>query len=619
MVDIDTRTPGPEISPLLFGHNIEHTRKTVWKGLSAQLIANRKFAGDVDENGVAFGWIPIGLDAAVFALDNSTFYAPRQSQRIVLRDKRATCGLAQPGLAIKEGVSYQLRLFLKVDSARDITISISSFKGRKIFSKRIRAISGGWKNYEYDFTAGAADKNSQLQITYKTPGCLWLGAVSLLPTDNFLGMRKDVIERLDEMSAPYLRWPGGNFSGDYYWKDGLPPVDKRRALKAHHPGTLQFSNHYDFHEINTDDFIQLCRRLGSEPSITIDIGHTSPDEAAEWVEYCNGSHSTKWGRKRAGRGFKKPFRVKYWSVGNEIWGDWMPSHTTPENYARIAAKFVRAMKRADPTIIIIGSGYGIMKNDRAIKWDNRVIKDFGSKMDYISLHNYTREMNSTTGAKSIKEFKRVVNDPIKGILNRLRRERRIIDEHGPKESPVDLSFDEWNVWAAWFRKVSVAEGIYVAVMLNMFCRESRKLGMDLNAYFEPINEGAIDVGPFNARLTAVGQVFAMFRAHHNNFLLKLKTSYAPPDTDIAASLTPDGRRAVITAINKNPEKSTDVDFRIAKTSGHQRIKAKLLAAKGFQPGSRFNTARCQVRPKANGAFGILLPKHSVALITVEFS
>ncbi|MDR1859558.1 MAG: hypothetical protein LBR06_01375, partial [Bacteroidales bacterium] len=42
---VDAKYPQELISPLLFGHNIEHTRSAVYYGLSAQVLRNRKFAG----------------------------------------------------------------------------------------------------------------------------------------------------------------------------------------------------------------------------------------------------------------------------------------------------------------------------------------------------------------------------------------------------------------------------------------------------------------------------------------------------------------------------------------------------------------------------------------------
>ena len=39
-----------DFSPYIFGHNLEHTRSAVGRGLSAQMLMNRKFAGKPQAN-----------------------------------------------------------------------------------------------------------------------------------------------------------------------------------------------------------------------------------------------------------------------------------------------------------------------------------------------------------------------------------------------------------------------------------------------------------------------------------------------------------------------------------------------------------------------------------------
>lgn len=74
-------------------------------------------------------------------------------------------------------------------------------------------------------------------------------------------MRRDVIDRLKEISVPLLRWPGGNFTRDYRWKEGLLPVDRRPPIASTWHETLPFSDNYDFHEVGIDDY--LCSAVRS--------------------------------------------------------------------------------------------------------------------------------------------------------------------------------------------------------------------------------------------------------------------------------------------------------------------------------------------------------------------
>ena len=52
---------GKTVSPYLFGNNLEHTRSSVYHGISAQMLDNRKFAGKPSAmQGVAYRWYSVG-------------------------------------------------------------------------------------------------------------------------------------------------------------------------------------------------------------------------------------------------------------------------------------------------------------------------------------------------------------------------------------------------------------------------------------------------------------------------------------------------------------------------------------------------------------------------------
>ena len=43
------------------------------------------------------------------------------------------------------------------------------------------------------------------------------------------GMRKDVIDLVNELNVPVIRYPGGNFVSGYHWEDGVGPKEERPA------------------------------------------------------------------------------------------------------------------------------------------------------------------------------------------------------------------------------------------------------------------------------------------------------------------------------------------------------------------------------------------------------
>lgn len=120
--------------------------------------------------------------------------------------------------------------------------------------------------------------------------------------------------------------------------------------------TQPFTHGYDMHEIDTDDFIALCREIGAEPFLTINAAWDSPEVCAAWVEYCNGPAESKYGRLRAQRGHQEPYNVKWWSLGNEMGYGHMEGANTPDGYASLVETHARAMLKVTPDLKFVSSG-----------------------------------------------------------------------------------------------------------------------------------------------------------------------------------------------------------------------------------------------------------------------
>ena len=67
------------------------------------------------------------------------------------------------------------------------------------------------------------------------------------PLSDANGYRRDVLEAAKNLGVSVLRWPGGNFSSNYHWKDGIGPRDKRPPRLEMAWGTVE-SNRFGTHE-----------------------------------------------------------------------------------------------------------------------------------------------------------------------------------------------------------------------------------------------------------------------------------------------------------------------------------------------------------------------------------
>lgn len=130
------------------------------------------------------------------------------------------------------------------------------------------------------------------------------------------GFRKDVLEVLRPLKIPVIRYPGGNFCATYHWLDGVGPREERPARPE-----LAWEG-VETNRFGTDDFMLWCEALGTEPYLCFNFGTGTLDEAIAWLEYCNSNRNTYYANLRRKHGREKPYGVKYWALGNEMWGSW---------------------------------------------------------------------------------------------------------------------------------------------------------------------------------------------------------------------------------------------------------------------------------------------------------
>jgi alpha-N-arabinofuranosidase len=246
------------------------------------------------------------------------------------------------------------------------------------------------------------------------------------------GFRQDVLEAARKLRVTQLRWPGGNFVSGYHWQDGIGPKDARPArydLAWFQRETNRFG---------TDEFIAFCRKLGAEPYICVNVGNGTLDEASRWVEYCNHPGGTYFSDLRKKNGHPEPYRVKYWGVGNEIYGPWQIGHKTAHDYATIGVEFAKVMKWMDPSIQLVACGSGDPD------WDRPVLEALVNYVDYISAHHYTV-------SDDLKDYYEILGG-VTQMEDTIRTSGMVaetVSAKARKSPPVRTAFDEWNILNNW--------------------------------------------------------------------------------------------------------------------------------------------------------------------------
>ena len=249
---------------------------------------------------------------------------------------------------------YQFEFWARSPDISKLTMAIFEPSGKTICTQQtVSGISTKWNKFTGSLKIPDSlptDKSYKFAVLSDKSGQLILDSALLYPTDHINRADPDIIKFLRESRLPILRWPGGNFVSGYHWKDGIGPLERRRTLPNYAWG--QQENNF----FGTDEFIAFCRTVGCEPMICINAGSGTVQEAAEWIEYCNGPLDTPMGKLRAANGHPKPYNVKHWEIGNELWGKWQYYWTTADGYVDRYRQFATAMLKADPDITLYACG-----------------------------------------------------------------------------------------------------------------------------------------------------------------------------------------------------------------------------------------------------------------------
>src|SRR6202451_3092182 len=321
---------------------------------------------------------------------------------------------------------------------------------------------------DFDRQIGKIDRNIYGNFIEHLGRCIYGGIYEEgSPLSDSDGFRKDVLEAARGLNIPLLRWPGGNFSSGYNWKDGIGPKDSR-PRRWDTAWQAEESNRF-----GTDEFMQYCRKLGSEPYITVNMGTGTMQDAADWVEYCNGTMNTAWANLRRKNGHPEPYNVKYWGLGNEIYGVWQAGHKSVDEYGPLALEFAKMMRWVDPSIKLVACG------GPTTDWNREALQNLVEVVYYISLHHYGGSMDNAKEAHDDTSLERqiqVLDAVITTVMANTEKKERVM-----------IAADEWNIWfRSWFKRnddhkleevYNLRDALWASSALNIFHRNCRTVQM----------------------------------------------------------------------------------------------------------------------------------------------
>ena len=596
-------------------------------GLHAELLRNRSFEEQPNVIGLSRYWERYPDDrnddyALQFSWDANVHYPDTDeghSLRVVAGNGVITRhGIFQSRVAIRAGIDYvgsvwvkttdftgKVSLALEQDSTAQVVYAQDSFNPG----------TGAWQKYEFHLRSSKTDPLGRFVLTFAGRGEVWIDQVSLMPGDSVDGARSDVLEKVKALKPAFIRWPGGNVAQDYHWQSAVGPRDSRRSWV-----NLSWKNELEPGDFGTVEFIRFSRNVRAEPSITVNVegrGATA-EEAAAWVEYCNGSVSTEYGALRAAHGYPEPFNVRLWEVGNEIWGSWVRGHSDAETYARNFTRYAAAMRKIDPRIKLIAVG------DNDMNWNRTVISRAGADIDYLAIHHYygKREMaGDLSNLMARPLFYEKFYQQVAELLNQMSPSHRI-----------QLAINEWGLDLPEAQQYSMLSALYGARLMNVFERTNGLVAM--SAVSDLINGwpgGIIQAGRDGLFVSPIYLVNQLYAANSGTEVLAVDVRSETFDSpregrgisylDAVATRSADHKSIFVKVVNSNLKEpmTTTVSINGATLVGPVDVatvnSVRLDDANSFATPKAVTVTHGSL--PARSPFVVVLPAHSVTVLTMR--
>lgn len=562
VVAVDLQQKGAPIQKYIYGQFIEHLGHCIYQGIWAEMLLDRKFYFPITDDYAPWAmaderfwgdgsplkypflaqspWQVIGPAGSV-GMDKKNPYVGEHTP--VVSVKNAKTGIRQNALSVLAGQKYTGHIVLAGEaSLLPISIQLTSREGQKE-TVTISKITSDYQTYPFELIPSFSGDSSSLEIFSEGTGSLRIGTVSLMPADNINGWRKDVVALLRELNSPIYRWPGGNFVSGYNWRDGIGERDKRPPRK--NPAWKGIEHN----DVGIHEYMDLMELLHAEPYIAVNTGLGTVQEVAEEIEYCNGSTDTKMGKLRAANGHSQPYGIKWWAVGNEMYGDWQLGHMPLSEYVKKHNQMAEAIRGVDPNAGLIAVGH-------VGEWSATMLGNSADHMNLLSEHIYA------TGSKDPAEHIGLVANLIKEVAAAHRKYRDSIP--GLAQKDIRIAMDEWNYW--------YGDYIYGELGVRYYHQDALGIAKGLHEYFrnsdlffmanyaQTVNViGCIKTTPTAAAFATTGLPLKLYREHFGTIPVKINADST--GLDIVAAMSEDQAYLTLAIVNEKPEtKEIAFDF-----------------------------------------------------------
>ena len=455
----------------------------------------------------------------------------------------------------------------------------------------------------------------------------YVGDTSAIP--NKEGVRTDIIKALKEIQIPNLRWPGGCFADTYQWKDGIGPQEERPTMVNSWWGGVTEDNSFGTH-----NFLNLCEELGAEPFISGNVGSGTVKDFADWVQYTNHPAGSPMAKLRKENGREEPWNVKFWGIGNEMWG--CGGNMTAEYYANIYKQYATFMNASENNENLYRIAAGATGDD--YHWTEVLMREVPkSLIEAVGLHHYAvidwkakgPSTNYTEDIyfKSMKEALKM-DEFVAGHIE-------VMEKYDP-ENEIDLAVDEWGGWyeveegtnpGFLYQQNTMRDAMIAGATLNIFNNHSERVKMANIAQTVNVLQAQILTEGEKMILTPTYHVFKMYTVHHDAQLLPVAfdspnytfNGESLPAISVSASKNETGNTSIsLVNIDAKKEHKVEIELEgldVKKMQGQILRSGKIQDHNTFDDPDKITIKDFKDFSLKNGKLSMVLPPFSVVVLS----
>ena len=451
-------------------------------------------------------------------------------------------------------------------------------------------------------------------------GGLWVGPKSKIA--NTRGWRNDVVQALRKLEVPVVRWPGGCFADDYDWRDGIGDPAKRPVRLNRWWGGVSETN-----RVGTHEFMDLVEQLGAEAYVAGNMGTMTPRAMSQWLEYMTASGKSALTDERRRNGRDKPWKLKYFGIGNESWG--CGGNMRPEFQSDLHNQYATFLSA--PGLVRVASGDGTA-NDHLI---DILMERSINHLDALTLHQYTipfgwEHKGQATGFDA-ERWAKTLQSALT-IEGRIATITGLMDKRDPAKR-VALFVDEWGTWhdpepgtnpGFLYQQNTLRDAMVAALSLDVFHRHTDRVKMTNIAQMVNVLQAMVLTDGPRMLLTPTYHVFDMYKPFKGATPLKAavetprwrKGDVELPSVDFTAARAADGT-TVLALVNLDPERPARVQTNLTGAA-----QGRVLTAAAMDAHNTFDQPQALVpAPYAakagDSGLALDLPPKSIVVVTVK--